>query len=62
MVREVIHPCCGVVTPFNRMLVLLVYAYTAMGMPGSECDLEEVLCLILGPLIQESIGQADTYT
>ena len=41
---------CGVVTPFRGVRV---YARSAMGMPGSETALEELLCRILGDLLQE---------
>ena len=43
---------CGVVTPFKGTLV---YTRSAMGMPGSEVALEELMCRILGDLIQEGI-------
>ena len=38
---------CGVVTPFRGVRV---YARSAMGMPGSETALEELLCRVLGDL------------
>jgi hypothetical protein len=41
---------CGVATPFRGVRV---YTRSAMGMPGSETVLEELLCLCLGSLIQE---------
>ena len=41
---------CGVVTPYKGVRV---YTRCAMGMPGSETALEELLSLVLGPLIQE---------
>ena len=41
---------CGVVTPFRGVRV---YARSAMGMPTSETALEELLCRILGDLLQE---------
>ena len=43
------HPLkyCGVATPFH------VYTRSAMGMPGSETALEEMMCHVLGDLIQE---------
>ena len=41
---------CGVFTPFRGVRV---YARSAMGMPGSETALEELLCRILGDLLQE---------
>ena len=40
---------CGVVTPFKGVRV---YVKSAMGMPGSESALEEVMCRVLGNLIQ----------
>jgi hypothetical protein len=40
---------CGVVTPFKGVRV---YTRCAMGMPGSETALEELMCRILGDLIQ----------
>ena len=41
---------CGVVTPFKD-----VRAYTRceMGMPGSETALEELMCRVLGDLLQD---------
>ncbi len=41
---------CGVVTPFKG---IRVYTRCAMGMPGSETCLEEVMSRVLGDLIQE---------
>ena len=41
---------CGVCTPFKGTRV---YARSAMGMPGSEVALEELLCRVLGELIEE---------
>ena len=41
---------CGVLTPFRG---ILVYTRSAMGMPGSETALEEMMCRVLGDLIQE---------
>ena len=41
---------CGVVTPFKGVRV---YTRSAMGMPGSETCLEELLSRVLGPLIEE---------
>ena len=41
---------CGVVTPFRGMRV---YTRCAMGMPGSETALEELMCRILGDLLLE---------
>ena len=43
---------CGVVTPFRG---LRVYTRCAMGMPGSQTAVEELLSLVLGPLIQEGV-------
>jgi hypothetical protein len=43
---------CGVVTPFKGTLV---YVRSAMGMPGSETALEELMCRILGELLSEGI-------
>ena len=39
---------CGVATPFKGVRV---YVRSAMGMPGSETALEEVMCNVLGPLL-----------
>ena len=43
---------CGVVTPFKG---IRVYTRSAMGMPGSETALEELMSRVLGDLIQEGI-------
>ena len=43
---------CGVVTPFKGTRV---YARCAMGMPGSESALEELMCCVLGDLLQAGI-------
>lgn len=43
---------CGVATPFRGVRV---YTRCAMGMPGSETALEELMCRILGDLLQEGI-------
>ena len=43
---------CGVVTSFKDARV---YALCAMGMPGSETALEELMCRVLGALIAEGI-------
>lgn len=40
---------CGVATPFKG---IRVYTRCAMGMPGSETYLEELMCRVLGELIQ----------
>ena len=42
--------CCGVATPFRGVRV---YTRCAMGMPGSETALEELICRILGDYLQE---------
>ena len=41
---------CGVTTPFKG---IRVYQRAAMGMPGSETALEELMCRVLGPMLQE---------
>ena len=41
---------CGVATPFK---VVRVYVRSVMGMPGSETALKEVMCRVLGPLLQD---------
>lgn len=41
---------CGVATPFKGARV---YVRSAMGMAGSETALEEVMCRVLGPLLQD---------
>ena len=41
---------CGVVTPYKGVRV---YTRCAMGLPGSESALEELMCRVLGDLIQE---------
>jgi hypothetical protein len=43
---------CGVATPFKGVRV---YVRSAMGMPGSETALEELMCRVLGDLLQEGI-------
>ena len=43
---------CGVVTPFRGVRV---YTRSAMGMPGSETALEELMCRILGDLLVEGV-------
>ena len=43
---------CGVATPFRGVRV---YALSAMGMPGSETALEELMCRVLGHLIHEGV-------
>ena len=43
---------CGVVTPFKGVRV---YTRSAMGMPGSETALEELMCRVLGDCIQDGI-------
>ena len=42
--------CCGVTTPYKG---IRVYTHSAMGMPGSETCLEELMSRVLGELIQE---------
>ena len=41
---------CGVATLFKGVRV---YVRSAMGMPGSETALEEVMCRVQGPLLQD---------
>ena len=41
---------CGVATPFKGVRV---YVRSAMGMPGSETALEELMCRVLGHLLEE---------
>ena len=41
---------CGVATPFKGVRV---YVRSGISMPGSETALEEVMCPILGPLLQD---------
>ena len=43
---------CGVCTPFKG---IRVYARSAMGMPGSETALEELMCRVLGDLVEEGV-------
>lgn len=43
---------CGVVTPFRGVRV---YTRSAMGMPGSETALEELMCRVLGDLLEEGV-------
>ena len=43
---------CGVVTPFPGVRV---YARSAMAMPGSETALEELLCRVLGDLLEKGV-------
>ena len=43
---------CGVATPFRGVRV---YARSAMGMPGSETALEELMFRVVGELLEESI-------
>ena len=43
---------CGVATPFRGVRV---YTRSAMGMPGSETSLEELMCRVLGDLLMEGI-------
>lgn len=41
---------CGVMTPFHGVRV---YTRCVMGMPGSEPALEELMCRVLGDLLEE---------
>jgi len=41
---------CGVATPFKGVRI---YQRSAMGMPGSETALEELMCRVLGTLLHE---------
>lgn len=41
---------CGVVTPFRGVRV---YVRSAMGMLGSEAALKELMCRVLGDLVEE---------
>ena len=41
---------CGIATPFRGVRV---YTKCAMGLPGSETALEELMCRVLGDLIQD---------
>ena len=43
---------CGVVTPFRGVCV---YTQCAMGMPGSETALEELMCRVLDDLLEEGV-------
>lgn len=43
---------CGIATPFRGVRV---YTRCAMGMPGSETALEELMCRVLGDCLQDSI-------
>ena len=43
---------CSIATPFRGVRV---YARSAMGMPGSETALEELMCSVLGDLIHEGV-------
>ena len=43
---------CGVATPFRGVRI---YTRCAMGMPGSETALEELMCRVLGDCIQDGI-------
>ena len=43
---------CGVATPFRGVRV---YARSAIGMPGSETALEELMSRVLGDLLEEGI-------
>ena len=41
---------CGVATQFKGVRV---YVHSAMGIPRSETALKEVMCRVLGPLLQD---------
>ena len=41
---------CGVVTSFKGVRI---YTHCAMGIPGSETALEELICRVLGDLLQD---------
>ena len=43
---------CGISTPYKG---IRVYRRCAMGMPGSETALEELMCRVLGELVQEGV-------
>ena len=43
---------CGIVTPFKGVRV---YTRCAMGMPGSETALEELMCRVLGDCLHDGI-------
>ena len=43
---------CGVATPFRGVRV---YTRSAMGIPGSETALEELMCRVLGHLLEEGV-------
>ena len=43
---------CGVAIPFNGVRA---YVRSAMGMPGSETSLEELMCRVLGHLLHQGI-------
>ncbi len=44
---------CGVATPFRGVRV---YTRSAMGMPGSETALEELMCRILGDCLKDGVA------
>ena len=44
---------CGVVTPFRGVRV---YTRSAMGMPGSETALEELMCRVLGDCLKDGVA------
>ena len=45
---------CAVVTPFKGVRV---YQRAAMGMPGSECALDEIMSRIFGDLVEKGVLQ-----
>jgi len=50
---------CGVATPFKGVRE---YVRFAIGMPGSETALEELMCRVLGDLLHEGIGSKSQTT
>ena len=47
-----VNEICGVVTPFKG---IRAHARRAMGMPGSETSLEELMCRGLGDFLEEGM-------
>jgi hypothetical protein len=43
---------CGVVTPFQGVRV---YTRSAMGIPGPETAYEELMCRVLGDLLEKGV-------
>ena len=50
---------CGVATPFRG---IRAYTRCAMGMPGSETALEELMCRVLGDCLQDGFLQPNLPT